>query len=154
MSLTQRTRNRIIDAVNTAFNAIGTGESRMPQTKKGDNTSPIAWEYFVAYFLNAQAGARLKAAKQAAIEVGIIFDHEASPREPGTNEPVFEGEHVTVWLQVKKGSKRVDAAKMATYLIAHGISEDVVDAATKYASSTSRPPHEFKPALVAADTGK
>ena len=154
MSLSQRTRNRVVDAINVAFAGIGTGETKMPPVKKGDNKSAIAWEYFLAHFLNTLAAARLKTAKANAVEAGILFDHEKDPRPPGTNEPIFEGEHVVVWLQVKRGSTRVDPAKMAAYLTANGVAGTIVQAAVEHASSTSKPPHEFKPALVAASTGK
>jgi hypothetical protein len=153
MSLTTNVRNRIVDALNTAFNAIGVDVlTKMPKAKVRDNKAPIAWEYFVADHIEARARARLAAAKRAAIVAGVIFDHEKFPREPGTNEPIFNGEHVVVWLEVGNGATRVNASKMSEYLIAKGIDAKVVADAYEHASSRTRPPHSFKVSLVASET--
>jgi hypothetical protein len=153
MSLTTNVRNRIVDAINVAFDAIGVDVlTKMPKPKMRDNKSPIAWEYYVADHVAARARARLNNAKRAAINAGVIFDHEKFPRDPGTNEPVFSGEHVVVWLEVKTPATRVSADKMSEFLIAKGVDAKLIADAYASASSKTRPPHEFKVSLVAGET--
>jgi hypothetical protein len=156
MSLTTTVRNRLVDAINVAFDAIGFDVlTKMPKPKVRDNKSPIAWEYYVADHLAARARARLTTAKKAAIAAGVLFDHEKFPREAGTREPIFSGEHVIVWLEVKSPTTRVNADKMSEYLITKGVDAKVVADAYASASSKTRPAHEFKVSLVASDpTGK
>lgn len=152
MSLTTNIRNRLLDAINVAFAAIGTDvHTKMPKLKKGDNKSPVAWEYFVSSHLVTLANARFDVAKRAAISVGVIFDHEKFPREPGTNEPIFHGEHVAVWLTVRNASTRVNPDVMVEYLSSHGVSQSLLDEAYQAASKPTKPPHIFKASLVASD---
>lgn len=152
MSLTQNVRNRIIDAMNVAFDAIGTSaETKMPRRKGGDNRASIAWEYFVSWYLASRARVRHETAKKHAAVAGIIFDHVNHPREEGTNEEIYHGEHVSVWLEVKRGYTRVDPDRMSTYLINKGVDPKLVTDAYMHASTKTRPAHEFKPSLVAPD---
>jgi hypothetical protein len=142
-----------MDAINMAFDAIGFDAlTKMPKPKVRDNRAPIAWEYFVADHLAARSRARLNTAKKAAIAAGVIFDHEKHPREAGTNEQVFNGEHVVVWLSVKTPATFVSANKMSEYLIAKGMDAKIVGDAYAHASSKARPAHEFKVSLVASET--
>lgn len=152
MSLSNTIRNRIVDGINTAFTAIGlSAETKMPRAKKGDNQAPIAWELYVSDHLMRLAKARNDAARRQAIDAGIMFDHERNPREPGTNEQLYNGEHVAVWVIVNKGSTRVDYNKMVTYLASHGVNQKVIDGAVLFGTSVTRPAHSFKVALVAPE---
>jgi hypothetical protein len=154
MSLTINMRNRLMDAINVAFDWVGTSpETKMPRAKVRDNKAPIAWEYFVASHVASRARARLDMAKRAAIAAGIIFDHTKTPRNAGTNEQVYSGEHVTVWLSVRSGANKVDADMMSDYLIRNGVNPKVVTDAYAHASSKTRPAHDFKVSLVASDPG-
>lgn len=147
MSLTTRVRNKLIDAINTAFDAVGnTMDNKMPKSK--DNRSPVAWEYFVSYHILTRARVRFEAARKAAIAASIIFDHEKAPREPGTNDPIYEGDHVIVWLTVRNPATRVSADVMSEYLIKHGVDAKVVTDAYMAATSKMRPAHEFKASLA------
>jgi hypothetical protein len=156
MSLTTNVRNRLMDAINMAFDMVGNdAATKMPRMKVRDNKGPIAWEFFVASHISARARARLDLARRAAIASGIIFDHTKNPREAGTNEQVYNGEHVAVWLTVRNAATTVSADKMSTYLIEKGVDAKLVADAYLAASSKARPAHEFKVSLVASEpTGK
>ena len=153
MSLTQTVRNRLIDAINTTFDAIGVeGESKMPRKRNGDtrlNSAPIAYEYFVSQYLATRARARAEAAKKRAIAADVIFDHINHPRDEGTNEQIYTSDLVNVWVEVKRSSTSVDPDRMSNYLLGKGVSAKLLAEAYEHASSKRRPPHEFKASLVA-----
>lgn len=154
MSLTNTVKNRLIDALHVAFDAIGISEPKMPRLKKGDNKAAIAWEYYVADDLESRANARLKEAKRRAMIAGVIFDPEKEPREPGVNEPVYVGEQVAVWVEVRRGSKKVNADLMSEYLIKKGVDAKLVADAYASALSMTRPAHVFRVSLVGQVEGK
>ena len=153
MSLTTNMRNRLMDNINVAVDAIGVAaDTKMPKPKTKSNRGPIAWKYFIAWQVCARAKARLEEAKKEAIQSGVIFDHEKHPRDPGTNEQVYADEFVAVWLTVRNPATRVNADKMAEYLIAKGVDAKLIADAYAEATSKSRPAHEFRVSLIAVDT--
>lgn len=155
MSITTTVKNRLVDAMNMAFAAIGkTVETKMPRLKKGDNRAGIAWEYFLSSHVLALARAREADAKKAAISAGVLFDHEKHPREPGDGGVIYMGEQVIVTLTVSKPSTTVNATRMGDWLINNGVSAELVDAATKYATTKNRPAHSFKASLAVSDPDK
>lgn len=156
MSLTTSVKNRLLDAINVAFDAVGFDiHTKMPRTSKGDNKAPVAWEYFVSNHLMTRARARFEAARKQAVQAGVIFDHEKFPREPGTIETVFTGEHVSVLLTVNNPATRIDADKLCAYLIEKGVKPKLVEAAYTHATEKSRPAHVFRVALLSENgTGK
>lgn len=152
MSLTTTLRNRLIDSINVAFDAIGVDPpTKMPRLKKADNRSPAAWEYFIASHIASRARKRLDVAKAHAIEAGVIFDPTKAPRTEGTNEQVFSGEHVSIWLTVRTAATRVDVDKLCDYLTKNGVKTELVAKAYNQAKYKSSPAHEFKVSLVAND---
>lgn len=151
MTVTSRVRNRITDAINMAFSAVGvSADTCSPQSR--DNKAPIAWEYFIAGHLTALASGRFKKAKADAIKAGILFDHDEHPKPTGMYEPLYDGEHIAIELEVKRPSQRVNASKMSEYLVAKGVSPKLLADATEFATSTNRAAHVFT-AYIKSDDG-
>lgn len=143
MSLTARVKNKLIDDINTFFKTIGTTTSTRPAKVVKRNTAVIAWEFFIAKHLHTMASARRKKATEEAIAAGIIFDHEKHPREPGTDEIVYEDDYLSVFVTVSKPSVRINPDMLIKYLDTR-IDTKLLDAAVKHATFETRPAHEFK----------
>jgi hypothetical protein len=143
-----------MDAINTTFASIGNANGmRMP--KSDDNRESAAWDLFMAHHLVALAAKRKTVAEQAAVKAGVIIDKEKTPRPAGTREVCFSGNAVSVSLEVRNASPRVDTDKMADYLIAHKVSPALVHDAMVTATSLTKPAHVFTTMLVVSDaTGK
>lgn len=147
MALTPRRRNELIDAINVAFKDIGNvAPTKPPRTKS--NQGPAAWEYFVARHLEGLAAGRIKQAKREAISAGVIFDHEKQPREPGTNEMIYTGEQVGVWLEVREPGTRIDTVRLVEHLQSKKVAQKVIDEAVAYATVTNKPAHVFRVSLL------
>lgn len=150
MALTSKKRNEIIDAINVAFNDIGrTGATAQPRSK--DNRAPIAWRLFIARHLEMLAAARLKVAKRDAIEAGVMFDPDKSPRAPGTQELIYTGDQVGVWLEVRAPGTRVDADRMVQFLRDKKVAWKTIQEAVSYATVENKPAHVFKVSLVTSE---
>ena len=143
MTMTARLKNKLVDTINTTFSAIGVSPNTRPPKIPKSNTAPSAWELFIANHLYTMASARRKKAREQAILTGVLFDHEKEPREPGTDEIVYEDEHVVVFLTVNNPSTRINPDMLLTYLV-DKVDASVLEAATKYATFQTRPAHEFK----------
>jgi hypothetical protein len=147
MSLSSRTKNKIVDLINTTFASLGHANGmRMP--KSGNNLEPYAWDLWLAHHVLSLATKRKEQAEKAAIAAGVIIDKEKHPRPGGTREVVFNGDVVSVSLEVRYPSARVDAVKMAEYLTAHGVSSTVVSDAMSHATTMTKPAHVFSTMLI------
>jgi len=153
--LTQRARNKLHDDMNVSFDDIG---KKLPIRSKS-NSEAAAWEYYVASYLSKRAADRRKAALQLAQDAGVIFDSDDPDlqREPGTNEPVYMGELVTVMLQVSKPRVLLDQKALVNALLKRGVAKHVIGEAIDTASKDSKPGHQFTASLLtkeASDNGK
>lgn len=152
MSLTARTKNVLVDRMNTCFATIGVNNgTKMP--KSGNNREPVAWELWVAHHLTSLANKRKANAEDAAIKAGVIFDKEKNPKPPGTKEATFSGEVVTVSVEVRKPTTRVNVDKLLAFLAAtKKVSRSTLDAAVEHATETNRAAHVFDTMLITDDT--
>ena len=147
MSLSSKTKNKLVDAVNVAFAAVGRSNgTKMPKAE--GNREPLAYELWCAQHLASLATKRKEQAEAAAIAGGVIFDKEKNPKEGGTKEVIYNGEIVVVSVDVRNGATRVDAAAMATYLMEHNVAPLLVQEAMSYATKHNRPAHVFNSMLV------
>jgi len=141
--------------MNVSFDDIG---KKLPIRSKS-NSEAAAWEYYVASYLSKRAADRRKAALQLAQDAGVIFDSDDPDlqREPGTNEPVYMGELVTVMLQVSKPRVLLDQKALVNALLKRGVAKHVIGEAIDTASKDSKPGHQFTASLLtkeASDNGK
>ena len=141
MSLTSKAKNRLIADINNLFSLIGT---KLP-ARSGNNKEPVAYEYFIASHLAKLAEGRREAALKAAVAEGVIPDvtDPANQREPGTDEFIFNGELVTIMLNVAKPRTQVDMKALSSYLIEQKVKPAVVNAAIEAASKPTRAGHKF-----------
>jgi hypothetical protein len=147
MTLTARTKTQLVDKVNTCFTNIGiTNGAKMPRS--GDNREPIAWELWLGYHLARLASKRKANAEDAAVKAGLILDKEANPRPSGTKEVLFNGELVSISLEVRKASTRVDVDKLIAFLASKKIPAALLTEAVDYATFETRPAHVFDPVLI------
>lgn len=147
MPISTKVKNKLMDAINTTLGSIGREPStRPPRTKS--NAAPTAWEYFVATHILAQAAARVKQAKEAAIAAGIIAD-EGYPA--GTDELIYSGEQIGIHLTVAAPTKRIDPAKLCLFLAKRGVSQEDLTKAVEHATSQSKPAHRFKSFIQVSD---
>lgn len=151
MALSSRVRNKLVDAINVAFNSIGTTKPTLPP-RSNENTALIAWDFFVADRLLAMAKKRKEYAHANAVRAGVIFDHMKYPRTPEDNGMLYVGEHVGIYLAVKSPGKRVDVDLMCELLEERGVSQDVIYAARDKATKESKPAHEFRVSLITDDS--
>ena len=153
--LTTRAKNKIIDDMNVGIDAIG---AKLPGRFKSNNEM-AAWKYYVASYLLKRATDKRNEAKQEAIEAGVIFDSDDpdQQRAPGTNEPVFMGEYVTIMLQVSKPRVILDQKALVAALIKRGVAKHIIGEALDAASHESKPGHQFTASLLtkeATENGK
>lgn len=147
MALSSRVKNRLMDAINTSFGNIGHASTmRMPRNES--NKAPYAWEYFVSCHLASLANKRKDQAEKAAIRAGVLIDKERNPQPPGTREVIYNDD-VSILVEVRAPSERVDVDDMMEYLIKAGVKESVVYAAREKAVKLNRPAHVFLANLVA-----
>jgi hypothetical protein len=150
MSLTARTRVQLVDKINMCFTNIGiTNGAKMP--KSGDNREPIAWDMWLGYHLATLAKKRKANAESAAVKAGLIFDKEKNPRPTGTKEVLFNGELVSIAVEVRKSSTRVDVDKLIAFLAGKKVPPGVLAEALEQASYETRPAHIFDPVLISDD---
>jgi hypothetical protein len=147
MSLSSRVKNKIVDTINTTFATIGNANGmRMP--KSSDNREPAAWELYVAHHVLSLATKRKEQAEKAAIAAGVIIDKEKHPRPGGTREVVFNGDVVSVSLEVRQPSERVSAPLLCDYLNNKGVSRQLLDEAVAAVTTTTKPAHVFSTMLI------
>lgn len=148
MALSSRTKNKLTDAVNTCFHNIGKKNgTAMPSSER--NEEPIAYELWLASQLSTLADKRKALAQTVAAREGVINDKEKDPKPPGTREVIYNGDVVSIALEVRQPATRVDADRMIDFLIQKGISSKLLFEAKDYATVQNRASHVFSPMLIA-----
>lgn len=149
MSLTHRAKNKLIAEVNEAFSKIG---KSLP-ARSGNNGDPIAWEYFIASHLQSLSTARRENAISSAIKADVLpdTDKKENQREPGTDEFVFQGDIVTILLNVAKPRIIYDMSRLEGYLVSNKVKLEVVQAAFKAAEKTTKAGHKFTAIINTSD---
>ena len=150
MALSSRGKNKLVDQINTVFKSIGNAAGmKMPRSES--NLAPYAWEYWVACHVASLANKRKENAERAAVNAGVLIDKEKNPKPPGTRDVIYHDD-VSIILEVRKPSERVDAEKMIDHLVAAGVKESVARAAKHAATTETRPAHVFTAYLVTEET--
>jgi hypothetical protein len=148
MPLTSKAKAALVDSINVALSDIGNKAPTKPP-RSTDNTAKAAFEYWLSSHMLTMAKARHNAAKQAAIEAGIIFDSEQEQRPPGTSEQVYHGDQVAVWLTVKNGGISYDAKLMHKFLQDSGkVPAKLLGGALDASMKVGRPAHSFMASLI------
>src|SRR5580765_4129431 len=111
----------------------------MPKSSR--NNEPAAWRLFIAHHLLARASKLKESAETDCVKDGVIFDKQKSPEEGGTKRTVYNGDVVTVVLEVRRASVRVDTDVLCDFLIAAKVPEKLVSAARLAASKPTKPAH-------------
>ena len=150
MALSSRVKNKLIDGMNTSFAAIG-HSAGMKMPKSENNNESAAWEFFVAQHLMSMATKRKDVAEKDAITAGVIIDKEKEPKPEGTREVIYNGDVVSVALEVRTGGTRVAANVLIDYLESKGVSKKLLAEALAAATSKSRPAHVFTTMLITND---
>jgi hypothetical protein len=115
------------------------------------NLDPVAWDLFVAQHVNALASKRKEAAEKRAAAEGVIPDKEKNPQPGGTKAVVYEGDNISVLLEVRSSSDRVNAATMFDYLLDKGVDVKLLNDALAKATTKTRPAHVFSSYLRVTD---
>lgn len=126
------------------------GDALCPPSQ--NNTEGVAWDYYVAAKIEAYGKASKKAVVKLAIKQGVLFDHEKTPKEPGTDEDVYHGDVIAINLKVKEPSQTFDGKKFYAALVSQKLVSDSnmvdVDALYEECFKESRPAHTFTPTLL------
>jgi hypothetical protein len=147
MALTARAKNTLVDKLNTCFAKLGTSNGTgMP--KSSSNAEPLAWELWCAHHILTLANKRKEKAEQAAVKAGVIPDKERDPQPAGTKSVIYNGEVVSIGLEVRQPSTRVSTDKLLNYLADHGVHQELLERAVESATSTTRPAHVFTTMLI------
>lgn len=154
MSLSSRVKNKVMDMINMTFASLGNANGmRMP--KSDNNLEYLAWELLVAKHVLSLAEKRKDNAENAAAKAGVINDKEKNPKPAGTREIIFSGNVVSVSVEVRNPSSRINVVRVTDYLTAHGVSQKLIDEAVEQATTMTKPAHVFTPILITNDaTGK
>lgn len=136
-------------AITEAFDAIGVAEpTRQPRSRR--NNEPIAWEFFVATQLARLADARKRQAHEAAVNAGVLPDHEKEPLPEGAERSVYAGEVVTIALAVGVPVRRLDVKSFVKDLEKAGVARKLLDKLVEDNMVAARAPHKFTAALTTA----
>jgi predicted lipoprotein len=147
MALSSRVKNKLTDTVNTCFAKIGAvNGTKMPAS--GNNREPIAYELWLAHQLATLANKRKTRAEAEAVKAGIINDKEKEPKPAGTREVLFNGDVVSVQLEVRQPTTRVDHEKLVDFLVNKGVNLKWLQEAVEHASTETRPAHVFSTMLI------
>jgi hypothetical protein len=154
MALSSRVKNKLIDAINLSFASIGhTPGMKMPKSERNDE--PAAWELFVAQHVLSLANKRKDNAEKDAIDAGVILDKEKNPKPEGTREVIYNGDVVSIAVEVRKAATRVSVNVLCDYLAGKGVSQKLLMEAMKVATDKSKAAHVFTTMLITSDaTGK
>jgi len=144
--MTSRIKNKLMSNINSVFGVIGTTTETRPTRISKNNTALVAWEFFVASHLQTMAQARRKKARELAIEAGVLFDSDKEPRDPGTNDTVYEDENMFITVTVKNPATRINTDILLEQLVGK-VSKQVLDDAVAKATFETKPAHEFKVTL-------
>jgi hypothetical protein len=144
MPMSTTDQNLLISNINKIMSDIGRttdGTIIAARTNKGK----AAAELHIAGHMFARAKLRLDAAKEAAVESGVLFDHRSEPREPGTHEIVYDDGTTTVWVTVKNGGTSFKGELMYKHLLDNKLLSKVkADAALEACKRVNPPAHEFR----------
>jgi hypothetical protein len=150
MALSSKVKNKLVDMMNMSFTNIGhTTGMKMP--KSDNNNEHAAWELFVAQHLLSMATKRKDTAEKDAIAAGVIIDKEKAPKPEGTREVIYNGDVVSISLEVRTGGTRVSVNVMSDYLAEKGVPQKLLMEAMAFATSKSRPAHVFTSMLITND---
>lgn len=151
MALSSRVKNKIVDTMNVVFTSIGNANGmRMPKSE--NNHESLAWDYWRSKHVLSLAEKAKEAAEKACVVAGILPDKDKNPLPAGTREIVYNGDIVSIAVEVRNGSTRVDAKKLCELLAAKGVKQSLIDEALAASSTMSKPPHIFTPILITSDS--
>jgi hypothetical protein len=140
-----------MDTINTVFASIGNANGmRMP--KSTNNLEPLAWDLFIARHVLSLAEKQKEKAETAAVKAGVIIDKTKNPKPAGTREVVYNGDIVSIMLEVRSGAERVSTTRLVAYLEGKGVSRSLLDEAVKAATDISRAAHVFTPILITSES--
>ena len=124
-----------------AFNDLGHNDLNAPKIQR--NTEKAAYEFHIAKLLSKYASKRLEEATKQAITAGVIFDHKKEPRQKVSTETLYEGDYITVFLNMKSGRTIIDTAKFERNLLLNGVSTTVINKSKEDAVKQTNHSHEF-----------
>jgi hypothetical protein len=84
---------------------------------------------------------RRKDAEAALVKAGILPDAEKNPQAPGKYGNIYNDGVVSIDMEVRTPSNRVDYEKMVSYLEAHGVDTGLLYNAVAEATTTGRGAH-------------
>lgn len=147
MALSSRVKNKIVDVINTTFSSIGHANGmRMP--KNEDNRAPLVWEYHIAKHVLRRAERWRKEAEAALVKAGILPDAETNPQAPGKYGNIYNDGVVSIDMEVRSPSNRVDTDKLVSYLSSKGVDGKLLYDAVEQATTIGRGAHVFTPNFV------
>jgi hypothetical protein len=117
-------------AIQKAFSKIGKSNGSAPP-EAGSNTFSAAYELFVAKDLKSQAEKRYEAAKEAAIEQGVLDMDKAVE---GTEVNTYSSEYFDIALKTSASSTTLDKTKLQSEMAKAGIPDAKVKAIIAAAS--------------------
>jgi len=133
-----------------AFQLSCTGKGLMPETSS--NTESLAWDYMIGAKVETYGKGLKEAAKKRAIAAGVMFDHEKEPRDPYTEEVVYDGKIVSIHLKVKTPALTFDhksfIAKVLARNLVSGVNIDDFNLLYTDSFKKSRAAHAFTAELV------
>jgi hypothetical protein len=137
----------IMNKIKNSFDALGRKNgTAFPASE--NNREHYAVEYHIASELAKYADARKKTAASEAVKAGVLIDPIKEPRNPGTNEVLFQGENVQVQLSVKNATTNYDIDAIRSSLVSQGVDTLVIDNAFIDGTRQNRAPHSFKTILL------
>lgn len=148
--LDSSTANLLTNKINKAFDNIGkTNGTSMPTSAR--NMDALAYELHVAMHLARMAEGRKTQAMKLATTNGIIPDYKKEPRNPGTNETVYNGDVVNVQLSVRVGRAILDGDGFINALLDRGVDSQLVGELAAKFTKISSPAHMFTTTLVTSN---
>ena len=128
------------DAVNKAFDRIGTSNGHALPQGADNYVEPMLHEFYVASELNSRARKRYDAAKKALIDSG---EFDPATVQPGDQVQLLSSAHYALNLKVNNPTTRTDVKKFMVELAKAGVAKDVVDAAYKSATTPATPAKNY-----------
>jgi hypothetical protein len=122
------------------------GADLMPTSKH--NTESHAWNYLIASKIESYGKKLKETTRKEAIKAGVMFDHEKTPREPGTNTAIYTGDVVTINCAVKMPSTTFDHKQFSASLLSAGLMSEEIENIFAASFKASRPAHTFTAELL------
>jgi hypothetical protein len=104
----------------------------------------------MAGHLASYANKRKEAAEKAMVKEGLIPDKEKNPQPIGRAQ-VYSDAAVSVTLEVRKPSERIDGKEVLEYLASAGVDTKLLDEAARLYTKTTKPAHVFTAYLVTGE---